>query len=142
MLTRNLQYANQEGTLIDIEIEHPTYGWIPFTASPDDVEEHGRVLYQEAKEGKLGSIAPYVAPEPLPEPKVNVVTMRQARLQLLDMGLLDNVEAMISENRAWQIEWEYATEVRRENPIIVAMVEALSLTEEQLDDFFKQASMR
>ena len=142
MLIRNLQYANAEGTLIDIEIEHPTYGWIPFTASPDDVEEYGRVIYQEAKEGKLGDIAPYVEPEPLPEPKVNVVTMRQARLQLLDMGLLDNVEAMISENRAWQIEWEYASEVKRDNPIIGAMVEALSLTEEQLDDFFKQASMR
>jgi len=142
MLIRNLQYANQEGTLIDIEIEHPTYGWIPFTASPDDFEEHGRVLYQEAKEGKLGSISPYVAPEPLPEPKVNVVTMRQARLQLLDMELLDSVEAMLSDNRAWQIEWEYATEVRRDNPIITAMAQALSLTEEQLDDMFKQASLR
>lgn len=142
MLTRNLQYANQEGTLIDMEIEHPTYGWLPFTASPDDVEEYGRAIYQEAKEGKLGDIAPYVEPEPLPEPKVNAVTIRQARLQLLDMGLLDNVEAIISENKAWQVEWEYATEVRREDPIIGAMVEALILTEEQLDEFFKQASMR
>jgi hypothetical protein len=30
---------------IDCEINHPHYGWVPFTASPDDVEEHGRALY-------------------------------------------------------------------------------------------------
>lgn len=35
---------NADGT-IDCEIEHPDYGWIPFTASPDDSEQHGRDLY-------------------------------------------------------------------------------------------------
>ena len=146
MLTRNLRYANAEGTLIDMEIEHPIYGWIPFTASPDDTEEHGRVIYQEAKEGRLGDVSPYVEPEPLPEPlpepKVDTVTTRQARLQLLEMGLLDSVEAAIGESRALQIEWDYATEVRVGSPITEAMVVALNLTEEQLDEFFKQASMR
>jgi hypothetical protein len=44
---------------IDCEIEHPTYGWIPFTASPDDVEEHGREIFEALKD----SAAPYV---PLP----------------------------------------------------------------------------
>lgn len=33
---------------IDCEILHPTEGWLPFTASPEDVEEHGRLIYQEA----------------------------------------------------------------------------------------------
>lgn len=32
---------------IDCEIEHPVYGWIPFTASPNDVEELGRNLHAE-----------------------------------------------------------------------------------------------
>ena len=31
------QSYNQFGT-IDCEIEHPKYGWIPFTATPDDPE--------------------------------------------------------------------------------------------------------
>ncbi|WP_251978567.1 DUF4376 domain-containing protein [Salinicola avicenniae] len=35
---------NADGT-IDCEIEHPDYGWIPFTASADDVEESGRQLH-------------------------------------------------------------------------------------------------
>ena len=49
--------------LIDCEINHPVYGWIPFTASPDDVEKHGRNLYTTAL--ATGGIAAYVAP-PLP----------------------------------------------------------------------------
>lgn len=35
---------NDDGT-INCEINHPVYGWIPFTASPDDVEPHGRELF-------------------------------------------------------------------------------------------------
>lgn len=35
---------NPDGT-IDCEIHHPVYGWIPFTASPHDVEPHGRAIY-------------------------------------------------------------------------------------------------
>lgn len=34
---------------IDCEIEHPVFGWIPFTASADDVEEHGRAIFAAAK---------------------------------------------------------------------------------------------
>ena len=47
---------------IDCEIEHPKFGWIPFTASPDDKEQHGRDLFAIMIEA--GDIAPYVAPEP------------------------------------------------------------------------------
>lgn len=45
---------------IDCEIEHPEYGWIPFTASPDDCEKSGRELYHRIKED--GNISPYVPP--------------------------------------------------------------------------------
>ena len=52
---------NQDGS-IDLKIDHPVYGLIPFTASPDDSEEQGRLIYEEAKKGKFGTVAPYVAP--------------------------------------------------------------------------------
>jgi len=45
---------------IDCEIDHPQYGWIPFTASPNDCEEHGRKLYHKIK--KNGNISPYIPP--------------------------------------------------------------------------------
>lgn len=34
---------------IDCEIDHPKFGWIPFTASPGDPEEFGRELFAELK---------------------------------------------------------------------------------------------
>ena len=55
---RNPVY-NRFGT-IDCEVDHPEYGWIPFTASPEDVEAHGRDLYNLIVE--CGNIAEYVPP--------------------------------------------------------------------------------
>ncbi|EJF3711379.1 DUF4376 domain-containing protein [Salmonella enterica] len=40
--------------------------FIPFTASPDDTEEHGRQLFADLKAGKYGPVAPFtVTPEML-----------------------------------------------------------------------------
>jgi hypothetical protein len=47
---------------IEMEIDHPTYGWIPFAASPNDCEAHGRELYQRAIDGEFGTIELYVKP--------------------------------------------------------------------------------
>lgn len=40
---------NAIGT-IDCEINHPVYGWVPFTADPNDYFEHGRDIYAAAIE--------------------------------------------------------------------------------------------
>lgn len=45
---------------ITCEIEHPEYGWIPFNATPNDIEEHGRELYHRIKED--GNISEYLPP--------------------------------------------------------------------------------
>lgn len=79
------------------------------------------------------------------EPKSTIlvpstITIRQARLQLLEVGLLDDVEALVSQDRKWQIEWEYATEVERISPLIESVKEAMSLTDEQIDNMFIAAS--
>lgn len=58
MNVKNPQY-NFVGT-IDLEIEHPDYGWIPFTASPNDSEEIGRSLYAQAIAGDFGEISAYI----------------------------------------------------------------------------------
>jgi hypothetical protein len=58
---KNPVWANAEHTLIDCEINHPTYGWIPFTASPDDVEAHGREIFAVLSQG---DVAEYVPPPP------------------------------------------------------------------------------
>ena len=40
---------NQHGG-IDVMINHPEFGWIPFTASPNDSEEHGRAIFEELRD--------------------------------------------------------------------------------------------
>ena len=72
----------------------------------------------------------------------SVVTMRQARLALLQAGLLSLVESAIAsmESPAAQIEWDYSQEVNREQPLVKQLAEALNLTSDQLDNLFLEAS--
>ena len=75
------------------------------------------------------------------------VSMRQARLALLAADLLDPVETAIAAmdgaaGRAAQIEWEYATEVKRDSPLVAGLVQALQLDEETLDKLFLEAAER
>ena len=71
-----------------------------------------------------------------------VVTIRQARLALLQSGLLDDIDAAIaaSTDRALKIEWEFATEFRRDWPALISMQPALGLTDPQVDDLFVLAA--
>jgi hypothetical protein len=84
-------------------------------------------------------------PSPVPVPVPSAVTMRQARLALLAAGLLDAVETALTEmegdaGRAARIEWEYATEVRHDNPLFSALAAQLGLTGDALDALFVTAA--
>ncbi len=92
---------------------------------------------------------PEPEPEPPPPPPMVIpqsVTMRQARLALLGIGLLDDVDAAIAaipdpvQRKAAQIEWEYAQTVDRNSPFTQQMAAGLNLTAEQLDALFTQAA--
>lgn len=70
-----------------------------------------------------------------------VITIRQAKLALHAAGMLDDIDAVIaSADRAVQLEWEYATEIKRDWPTLVAMQGALGLTDLQVDGLFTSAS--
>ena len=68
------------------------------------------------------------------------ISMRQGKLHLLSLDLLDSVEAIISTNRSWQIEWEYSSEVLRTSLLIEILKVNLQLTDDQVDDMFIAAS--
>ena len=74
--------------------------------------------------------------------KPKVVTMRQARLALLQSGLLQTVTDAIANgtDEAMKIEWEYATEVKRDWGSLITLVTQLGITDLQLDDLFQLAS--
>lgn len=74
-----------------------------------------------------------------PEPPIvpSDVTMRQARLALLEQGLLATVDAnMASATEADQIEWEYATYVYRDSALVSNMAASLGLTDTDIDNLF------
>jgi hypothetical protein len=63
----NIECANPRyisNGLIDVDINHLQFGWIPFTANPNDSELHGRQIYQRCINLEFGDIAPYVEPPP------------------------------------------------------------------------------
>ena len=75
----------------------------------------------------------------------SVVAMRQARLALLQAGLLDDVAAAIAslpspQKEAATIEWEYSQTVERNHPFVLTLGAALNLTSAQLDELFVQAA--
>lgn len=49
---------------IDIDLDHPLWGWIPFTASPTDVEPYGRRIFWSLF--NQGVAEPWQGPPPPP----------------------------------------------------------------------------
>jgi len=85
-----------------------------------------------------GPVPPLAVPQPGPP---NTISMRQCRLQLFALDLLDTIDAAVgSMDRAAQIEWEYANDVTRGFPLVVAMQELLEMTDEDVDNFFTEAA--
>ncbi|MDR1276368.1 MAG: hypothetical protein LBL72_08340 [Candidatus Accumulibacter sp.] len=81
--------------------------------------------------------------EDLPPP--TSVTMRQARLALKSAGLYEQVSTMVAAiegdvGDSARIEWEFATEVRRDNPLYVKLAGELGLSDAQLDALFSAAA--
>lgn len=58
------RWANEEHTAINCLITTSQFGAeiLPFTASQNDVEEHGKQLFKDISEGKYGEISAYIAP--------------------------------------------------------------------------------
>lgn len=90
---KNPQYAAPDNSLIDLEWNHPEFGWIPFTASTDDTEEHGRDIYAAAITGEYGPIAPYDGPS---EEELLEQQVRAHRDQLLT-----EVDAIVMNPLRW-----------------------------------------
>lgn len=73
------------------------------------------------------------------------VSMRQARLALFQVGLLETVENAIlnmpePQKTIVKIEWDMAHIVDRQSPWINQMASMLGMTSEQMDDLFILAS--
>lgn len=73
------------------------------------------------------------------------VTMRQARLALLNAGLLATVNSTVAAMEgeagdAARIEWDYSSEVHRNRPLVLSLGQALGLDAAALDALFIAAA--
>ena len=71
--------------------------------------------------------------------------MRQARLALLQAGLLDTINQAVAAmpgaaGDAARITWEFSGEVQRDNPFVGQLAATLHLSEAQLDNLFMSAA--
>ncbi|WP_234836158.1 hypothetical protein [Sinorhizobium meliloti] len=141
---RNAFYSRPNNAAIDMEVNHPIFGWIPFTATPGDVEAHSRQLFAEAS---AGVVAPYTPPpvETVRDAMIPL-TARQLRLGLVSNGFtLAQVTAVIetmpegADKENARIEWEYATTFDRTHPLIAMVGAALGLADEQIDAMWAAA---
>jgi len=80
-------YANEDHTMISCIVKFPKFDYeIPFAAYKDDIENHGREIYNDIITGKYGEIGAYVAlplPEPPPAPPAPTLESLQAQLAAL-----------------------------------------------------------
>lgn len=155
---RDLKYVTADNSHIDLFATCNEYGEIPMTLNLVDTEdlhhfrkieivlEYGKEVEKETlipleEYCKTVQISPYVEPEPviiIP----NSVTKLQAKLQLLEIGLLDEVEALIEQDRKAKLYWTDSQNFLRTDEILLGMATALGLNDAQLDDLFLQASKK
>ena len=110
-------WANADATAINCQIEHPVYGWIPFTASSADTEQSGREVFAALIDGDHGPIADYTPPPP-PSDEALAAQARQQRAALLsatDWTELPSVQANMTSEL--QSSWALYRQALRDVPL-------------------------
>ena len=127
-----------------LESQYPTQYPVMYGTCPDDSNTDApgvlgvidEAAYQQALADELTARRAKVS-----------VSMRQARLAMLQAGLLDQVDAAIagiaeeSQRRQAEINWEYATTVERLDGWVRQIGVGLGLSEAGLDGLFERAMM-
>ena len=118
------------------------------TVKPPDFKEGFDIKFniEENKFEYVEKIAPKIEDESTQEFPVDTnnvpikITRLQAKLQLLEIGLLDEVEDLVAQDRKVQLYWKEADYFYRTDEILLNMVTVLKLTDAQVDDLFIEAS--
>jgi hypothetical protein len=108
-----------------------------------DVPGHEHMQPAEYEFGDLDWSQVVPVNPPVVAPKV--VSMRQARLILLEQGLLSQVDGFIDalpepQRTRAKIEWEYSQEVHRDKELVALLATTLALSSQDLDNLFIAAA--
>ena len=110
---RNAQSLNAENNLFDVEINHPEFGWIPYTLDPADTDNtvDNSVVLELIGSGYEA----YVAPTQEELDAELSVSLREQR----DQKLVEEVDPLVTNPLRWgeltdakQVEWtQYRTDL-------------------------------
>ena len=92
---RNAQSINEENTIFDLEMNHPQFGWIPYTLKPDDPD--GSISNEELL-SMIGS--DYAAFVPPTSEEIIAGQVAAARAER-DRQLTQNVDPIVSNALRW-----------------------------------------
>ena len=100
---RNVVSWNNDNTRFDMEINHPEYGWIPFTL---DMTDDGTLIDKDALQALIGTNFTSATQEQKDEVKSNLVrATRDSRLQFEVDPILSNsvrwAELTTEKQNAW-----------------------------------------
>nr|WP_316651539.1 hypothetical protein [uncultured Gellertiella sp.] len=119
---------------IDMEINHPVYGWIPFTATPLDLEPLSVELFNLAKTSAApcGPVVPPVVYPPLPR---SVFWLAALAVGVTKAGILSRIESLPdgADKERKRITIEETLQYRREDPYLSELALEAGITSEQLD---------
>jgi hypothetical protein len=101
---------------------------------PKEIYVDGEVVYVYTEDDMSSQ------PNPVPQQ----VDAHQARIALLEAGLLDEVNAYIasSSDDELKIRWEYGGKLLRNSQYVAAVAVAIGLSDAQLDELFIRAAQK
>lgn len=129
----------QDGT-IDCEINHPTMGWIPFTAYKDDEEPHGPAIYEICMEMKPKKYkAPKLTPDNFPLARWQFHAMLEVLGKTGDVasaidGIPDAIDRAVARAKL-----NNADVFTRDDPLIAVLAPMIGLDDTTIDDAWMQA---
>ncbi|WP_313199913.1 hypothetical protein [Rhizobium sp.] len=143
---KNAKFINAELTAIDLELNHPSFGWIPFTARAGDVEEYGRSLFALAESSAAPFVAPvYTADElraRMPNLTARQFWMTAANINIDKDVLLAAIKAEMEDSidRKMMIAELESSTFERLNPTVIDLMVLMDIPAEQVDDLWVWAS--
>jgi hypothetical protein len=128
---------------IDCEINHPIYGWISFTADPNDIEPLGNEVFNAARPLATAYVEPYT------DPAVTLARERAAMACTPMQGILALGEAnwgtilAYRDTAPWQekVIIDSAQTWVRNSQNIAFFQYLLGFTDTQVDDLFRAAML-
>lgn len=143
---KNAKFVNADLTAVDLELDHPDFGWIPFTARADDVEEHGREIFALAKSTAAAFVAPVYTIEEIRARMPNLTArqfwMAAANIDIDKDVLLTAIKAEMEDSidRKMMIAELESSTFERLNPTVIDLMVLMDIPAEQVDSLWVWAA--